>query len=163
MNLSTRFLRLFALLPVAVFAVSCAQPETSPTSPTSVSAAASAVAAGPSAAYDATGTWRFVSTLDGEDPDTLVTEVTQLANGDLQFLDEDDSVVRLVRLSQGSGAVITYRLANTGSEGGACDIRSQGTVLLDTRTNTVTAHIRLKELGCEHQTAGVLVTGTKIS
>ena len=132
------------------------------TTPSAVSVGPSATAAGPSANYTADGTWRFVSTL-GDDTEVLITDVHQLANGDLQFLDEDNSLVTLKRLSQGSGAVITYRIAATDSEGGLCDVRAMGTVLLDTTTDTITAHIRLKELGCDNQRGEVSVTGTKLS
>ena len=163
MHVSTRFLSLFGLPLIAVFAVSCAQSGGElPTSPSSRSVGPSATAVGPSASYDATGTWRFVTTL-GNDTDTFTTDVTQLANGNLQFLDDDNQLITLERLSQGAGAVITYRLSNIGSDGGDCDLRSHGTVRLDTRTNTITARIRLKELGCSNERAGVFVTGTKLN
>src|SRR5262245_494675 len=100
MNLSTRFVTLFGLPLITVFAVSCAQPGALLTAPSSLTGAPAAAAVGPSASYDATGTWRFVSTLDGEDPETLITDVTQLANGNLQFLDDDNQLVTLERLSQ---------------------------------------------------------------
>ena len=162
MQLSTRCLSVFGLPLVAALAVSCAQSGTgSLTSPSAASAAAAATAAGPSAGYSATGMWRFVSVLNG-DEETFDTFVTQLANGDLRFVDEDDSVVTLERLSQGDGRIITYRIANVGDEGGECLVRSKGTILLDTTTNTLTANIRLKELGCENQRAEVTVTGTKL-
>lgn len=163
MNVSTRFLRLSGLLPIIVFAVSCAQPEgVLPTSPSSLSVAPSAAAVGPGASYNATGTWRFVTTdVHGNGAETFDTYVTQDGNGNLSFLDEDGALVTLERL--GTGVIITYRLSNIGSEGGECDIRIQGTPRLDTRTNTLTAPIRLKELGCSNGRLGAFVTGTKVS
>ena len=162
MQLSTRCLSLFGLPLVAALAVSCAQSGTgSLTSPSAASAGAAATAAGPSAGYNATGMWRFVSSLNGE-VDTRDAFVTQLANGDLQFLDEDDVLVTLVRLSEGDGPIITYRLANVGDEGGECLVRAKGTILLYTRTNTLTANVRLKELGCDNQRAPVTITGSKL-
>jgi hypothetical protein len=152
----------FSLLLIAG-TVGCTQSGTGvPTMATPSSAAVpSAVAVGPSANYSATGTWCFVEA----DEQPFQRLVTQDGNGDLHFLDEDHLPVTLERLSQGAGAMITYRLAQiSGPEGGGeCDIRVMGTVLLDTTTNTLTANVRLKELGCSNGRLGVVVTATKSS
>ena len=155
--LSTRLL--FGLPLLAVFA-GCAQPDVVPTSPTS--AGSSATAVGPSAGYDATGRWHFVTTVDGVVDEDFETDVTQHSNGNLSFLNDEDELVTLERLSQGTGAIITYRVFSIGSEGGDCDLRVKGTVRLDTTTNTITATARLKELGCSNTRLGVFVTGTKL-
>lgn len=161
MRLSSRCLLVVAPL-LAVLAVSCAQSGNgSLTSPSSASAGAAATAAGPSAGYNATGKWHFVTRLNDEE-DTFDTMVTQLPNGDLTFLDEDGAPVTLVRLSQGDGRIFTYRLHSVDDEGGECLVRAQGTVLLDTKTSTLSANVRLKELGCDNQRAPVTVTGTKL-
>lgn len=165
LDLSTRFLPLFGLFLITVVAVSCAQPGAGdgvlPTSPSSVSAGPSAAALGPGASYDASGTWRFDTTdAHGNVEDTFVTEVSQDGNGNLSFLDDDGAPVTLERL--GTGVIITYRLSLTGNEGGDCDIRIQGTARLDTRTNTITVKVRLKELGCSNGRQGLVVTGTKL-
>jgi hypothetical protein len=165
MNLSTRFLALFGLLPITVFAVSCAQPGGgAPAAPSALSGGPSATAVGPSAGYDATGRWLVANTdAQGNVEETFERDITQDSNGNLHLLDEDGQPVTLERLSEGEGAIITYRLSFIGSEGGNCDIRVQGTVLLDTRTNTFTGHLRLKELGCENGRQGAGVIGTKLS
>ena len=147
---------------ITIFTVSCAQPGTAlPSSPSSVSAP-SAAAAGPGAAYNATGTWRFVSTdSNGESEDPFDSYVSQDGDGNLHFLDEDGNPITLERL--GTGVIITYRLATIGNEGGDCDIRIKGTARLDTTTNTLTANVRLKELGCENGRLGAVVTGTMLN
>jgi hypothetical protein len=167
-NLSTRLLLLFGLPLIAVFGVSCAQPGTAaPTSPSLLSARPSATAVGPSAGYDASGTWCIANTdahgnLDGERFQRVITQ--DPATGDLLLTDEDGSPVRLERLSNGQGAIITYRISLIGSESNsACDIRVQGTVRLDTSTNTFTGMVRLKQLGCDNARQGAGVTGTKQS
>ena len=166
MNLPTRLLPLFGLPLIAVVAVSCAQPGpgdgVSPASPSALSGP-SATAAGPSAGYDASGTWCVVNTdahgnpvdppfeqLFSQDPDT----------GDLLFTDEGQPV-RAERLSNGQGKIITYQLSFIGNEGGECDLRIKGTILLDTTTDTFTsANLRLKSL-CSSDRLGVGVRGTK--
>lgn len=152
----------FSLFLIAV-TVGCAQPGTGVpaplTSPSSLSVP-SAAAVGPSASYDATGCWRFVE--EGESP--FVRYVSQdSSTGNLSFLDEDFSPIILERLSQGTGAIITYRISLIGDEGGECDIRIKGTVVLDTTTNTLTGRVRLKELGCSNGRLGAVITATKIS
>jgi hypothetical protein len=167
MNLPTRLLPLFGLPLIAVVAVSCAQPGpgdgVSPASPSALSGP-SATAAGPSAGYDAGGTWCVVNTdahgnpvdppfeqLFSQDPDT----------GDLLFTDEGQ-LVRAERLSNGQGKIITYQLSFIANEGGECDLRIKGTILLDTTTNTFTsANLRLTELGCSNGRFGAGVIGTK--
>jgi hypothetical protein len=162
MNLSSRF-SLFGLLPIAIFAVSCAQPGTAPTSPSSVGP--SATAAGPSADYNASGTWSFVFTdVHGGFDGDFESEVHQdPVTGNLTFFDNDHFLVTLERLSNGEGAIITYRQADieTGSRG--CDFRVMGTARLDTTTNTLTMPYRLKELECGNGRQGGLLIGTKIS
>ena len=166
MNLPTRLLPLFGLPLIAVVAVSCAQPGpgdgVSPASPSALSGP-SATAAGPSAGYDASGTWCVVNTdahgnpvdppfeqLFSQDPDT----------GDLLFTDEGEPR-RAERLSNGQGKIITYQLSFIGNEGGECDLRIKGTILLDTTTDTFTsANLRLKSL-CSSDKLGVGVIGTK--
>jgi hypothetical protein len=83
--------------------------------------------------------------------------------GDLTFLDNDHFLVTLERLSNGEGAIITYRQADieTGSRG--CDFRVMGTARLDTTTNTMTMPYRLKQLDCDNLRVGGILTGTKIS
>ena len=166
MNLSTRLLPLLGLPLIAVVAVSCAQPGpgdgVSPASPSALSGP-SATAAGPSAGYDASGTWCVVNTdahgnpvdppfeqLFSQDPDT----------GDLLFTDEGQPR-RAERLSKGQGKIITYQISFIGNEGDECDLRIKGTILLDTTTNTFTsANLRLKSL-CSSDRLGVGVIGTK--
>lgn len=168
MTLPTRFQPLFGLPLLVVFAISCAQPGAedgvSPTSPSSLAGGPSATAAGPSAGYDASGTWCVVNTdahgnpvdppfeqLFSQDPDT----------GDLLFTDEGQPV-RAKRLSKGQGKIITYQVSFIGNEGGECDLRIKGTILLDTTTNTFTsANLRLTELGCSNGRFGAGVIGTK--
>jgi hypothetical protein len=147
---------------ITVFAVSCAQPGAGPASPSSVSVP-SAAAAGPGADYIATGWWRFVTTdIHGNvDEPPFDTYVTQDGDGNLHFLDEDDAPITLERL--GTGVILTYRLSITGEEGGGCDIRVQGTVRLDTTTNTLTGNIRLKQLGCDNGRQGVVVIGRMLN
>jgi hypothetical protein len=145
-----------------LFVIGCAQ-SPSPTVPSSASSVASS-SVGPGASYDASGPWRFVSTdSDGNTDDPLYTTVSQDADGNLHFLDEDGSPITLERLSQGTGVIITYRLSFTGPEDGTnCDVRAQGTARLDITTNTITANIRFKELGCSNARLGYVVTGTKL-
>jgi hypothetical protein len=159
----------FLLLLIAGTA-GCAQSETgapaSPTSPSSLSAGPSATAVGPSAGYDASGTWCIANTdakgnLEGDPFETIITQ--DPATGDLSLTDEDGMAVRLARLSNGQGAIITYRLSFIGNEGGECDFRAKGTLLLDTTTNTVTGNLRLKELGCSNERVGAGVIGRKAS
>ena len=163
-TLSARRFSFFLLLIAGT--VGCAQSETgapaSLTAPSSLSVRPSAAALGAGASYNASGMWRFVSTFPGEPEETFDAQVTQLPNGDLTFTDEDGPIT-LERLSQGDGKVITYRLANTGDQGGDCLVRVKATALLDTTTNTLTANIRLKELGCENQRVGLVVTATRLS
>ena len=165
MNLSSRFLSVFGLLTIAVFAVSCAQPGGGPASPSSLSGGAATTAAGPSAGYDASGTWSFVFTdVHGGFDGDFDSEVHQdPVTGDLTFLDNDDFLVTLERLSNGEGAIITYRQADieTGSRG--CDFRVMGTARLDTTTNTLTMPFRLKQLDCDNLRVGGILTGTKIN
>jgi hypothetical protein len=164
MDLSARFLSRFGLLFITVFAVGCAQSGAgAPSSPSSVGPSSAAV--GPSAGYDATGRWHFVQTSSNPNlQDTFDADVHQDANGNLVLLLADDGNPVLERLSEGTGAIITYRLARTEPED--CPLRVQGTARLDTRTNTITMPFRLKELGgggCGNERAGAVVTGTKIS
>lgn len=169
MDLSTRSLPLFGVLLITVLGVSCAQPGAGngglPTSPSSVSVGGSATALGPGASYDASGMWRFVvADVHGNVEETFETNVSQDANGNLSFLDEDGFLITLERL--GTGVIITYRQYSTAPPegGGDCDIRVQGTARIDTRTNTLTGNVFLRELGCSHQHLGPLfVTGTKLS
>ena len=169
MNLSTRFLPLLGLPLITVFAVSCTQSGfgdgVGPTSPSSLSVAPSAAALGPGDSYNANGRWRFViADVHGNVDETFDTDVKQdPTNGNLSFRDEDGFLITLERLSPGSGAIITYRLSFIGNEGEDCDIRIQGTARLDTRTNTLTIAVRLKELGCSNGRDGSVVTGTKLS
>jgi len=158
-------IRVAALCFISLFAVSCAQGGASPTSPSALTAPAAA--AGPSAGYDATGRWRFVQTSanpnlnDTWDADVLQDPTT----GNLTVHDDDGNPVTLERLSQGTGVIITYRIAFISVEGsGPCDLlRIQGTARLDTTTNTMTLPIRLKQLGCENERAGAVVVATKLS
>jgi len=176
MNVSTRSLRWLGILLFATGAVGCAQPGVSdvglPTSPSSLSTGPSAslvppsriATLGPGASYNASGTWHFVvADIDGTVNETFDTNVTQDANGNLSFLDEDGFPITLQRV--GTGVVIAYRLSFTaeGEEGTECDIRFQGTGRLDTRTNTLTANVHLRELGCSHERLGQVVTATKLS
>jgi len=177
MGVLIRSLSCFAILLVTVGAVGCAQPVAPavglPTSPSSVSVGPSAsfvpssgiATLGPGASYNATGVWRFVTTnLAGEVEETFDATVSQDGDGNLSFLDEDDSPVTLNRL--GTGVIITYRLSQTASEeeGTDCAIQIQGTARLDTRTNTITMNnLRLRELGCSHERLRLFVTATKLS
>jgi len=174
MNLSTRLLPLLGIPLMTVFAVSCAQSgagdAASPASPSALSADASAAplrngasqqpASSPGASYDASGMWRFVDTdVHGNDAETFDTTVSQDANGNLSFLDEDGNPITLERM--GTGVIITYRVSFTGEEDGA-EIRVQGTARLDTRTNTLTANILLK-FGRSGEHLIRVVTATKLS
>jgi hypothetical protein len=163
-TLSARWFGFFLLLIAGT--VGCAESGTgvpaSLTAPSSLSVGPSAAAIGPGAGYDATGMWRFVTTFPGEPDEIFDAQVTQAPNGDFTF-EENDGPVTLERLSQGDGKVITYRLFGSGPESGTdCDVRAQGTARLDTTTNTLTANVRLKELGCDNQRVGFVVTATKL-
>jgi hypothetical protein len=109
----------------------------------------------------------FVTTsANGNLDGTFDSDVHQDATtGNLSLLDEDGVPVTLERLSEGTGAVITYRLSISDDHeaGSDCDIRVKGTARLDTRTNTMTMPFRLKQLGCENLRAGAVITGTKLS
>lgn len=168
---ATRSLPLFGVLLTTVFAVSCAQPGAGdgvlPTSPSSLSVGPSAAPLGPRASYDASGMWHFVVTdVHGNVEETFDSNVSQDANGNLTFLDEDGLLITLERLGTGTGVIIAYRQSQVvpPEGGGDCDILIQGTARLDTRTNTLTGNIFLRELGCSHQHLGpVFVTATKLS
>ncbi len=160
MNLSTRFLTLFGLPLIIVFAVSCAQ-SGAPTSPSNVSVDSSTAALGPGAAYNANGMWRFVvADVHGEVDETFDANVSQDGNGNLSFQDSDGNPITLERL--GTGVIITYRLFLTGDVEEGCDIRIQGTARLDTRTDTITADVHLWETGCSHEVLQQVVTATKL-
>ena len=162
MNLSTRLLTLFGLPLIIVCAVSCAQPG-APTSPSAVSVGSSTAALGPGAAYNANGMWRFVvADVHGNVDETFDANVSQDGNGNLSFQDSDGNPITLERL--GTGAIITYRLFLTGDEEETqCDIRIQGTGRLDTRSNTMTVNVHLRELGCSHEVLPPqVVTATKL-
>lgn len=163
MNLSARFLNLFGLFVITLFAVSCAQPG-APTSPSTLSGGSSTAALGPGASYDASGMWHFVvADVHGNVDETFDTDVSQDADGNLSFQDSDGNPVTLERL--GTGVIITYRLLLTGDvEEQECDVRLQGTARLDTRTNTLTVDFLLRELGCSHEVLPAQVaTATKLS
>jgi hypothetical protein len=162
MNLSTRFVNLFGLLLITGFAVSCAQSE-APTSPSTLSVGSSTAALGPGAAYNASGMWRFVvADVHGNEDETFEANVSQDGNGNLSFRDSDGNLITLERL--GTGVVITYRLVVTGDvEETECDLRIHGTARLDTRTDTMSANVLLRELGCSHEVLPEqVVTATKI-
>ena len=166
MDLSTRSLTLFGVLLITVLAVSCAQAGAGgaglPTSPSSLSGGPVTVALGPGASYDASGMWRFVTTdVHGNVEESFDTNVSQDANGNLSLVDDDGIPITLERL--GTGVIITYRVSFISDEGGDCDVQGKGTARLDTRTNTITVPLRLKELGCSNERLGVFVTGTKLS
>lgn len=168
-DLSTRSMCRFGVLLTTALAVSCAQPGAGdgvlPTAPSSLSVRPSGPALGPGASYDASGTWRFVVTdVHGNQEESFEASVSQDGSGNLSFLDEDGVLITLERL--GAGVIITYRqsLIAPPEGGGDCDVLTQGTARLDTRTNTLTANIFLRELGCSRQHLGPLfVTGTKLS
>src|SRR5687767_13926433 len=126
MDLSTRSLSLCGVLLNTILAVSCAQTGAGPTSPSSsLSGGPSATALGPGASYDASGMWRFVTTdADGNAEESFDTNVSQDANGNLSFLDEEGILITLERL--GTGVIITYRLSLVSHEGD-CELRIQGT------------------------------------
>lgn len=165
MNLSARLLCAFGLVSASVFALGCAQPGAGlPSSPSAVSAGPSAGAAGPGASYDATGLWHFVSSnARGTDEESFDAYVTQDADGNLSFVDGDGAAVTLERV--GTGAVIAYTFSFLDPEGGTdCSVLVQGTARLDTRTNTLTGNLLLRELGCAHQVLpGLTVTATRLS
>ena len=143
MDLSTRSLPLSGVLLITVLAVSCAQPGAGLTSPSSVGPSAAAL--GPGASYDASGTWHLVvADVHGNVEETFDTNVSQDANGNLSFLDEDGGLVTLERL--GTGVIITYRQSQIAPPegGGDCDIHIQATARLDTRTNTLTGNVFLR-------------------
>ena len=159
-----RFFPLFGVLLISVLAVSCAQTGADgslPTSPSVASAGPSATALGPGATYDASGMWRFVTAdRDGNVLETFDTAVSQDSNGNLSFVDAEGAPVTLERL--GRGVIITYRLSVISNEDGDCDVRIQATVRLDTRSDTITAPLRLKSL-CSNERQGLHVTATKLS
>jgi hypothetical protein len=127
-----------------------------------MSAGPSSAALGPGASYDASGMWRFVvADVHGNVDETFDTNVSQDANGNLSFLDEDGSPVSLERL--GTGVVVTYRLSLTAEEDD-CEIRVQGTARLDTRTNTLNANVLVRAVQCsQHEVLQQVVTGTKLN
>src|SRR5262245_34542505 len=162
MNLSSRFLSVFGLLSITVFAVSCAQPGTGPASPSSLSGGPSATAAGPSADYVASGTWAFVFTdVHGGFGGDFESEVHQdPLTGDISFTDNDDVLIRLERLSNGAGAIITYRFAMIEDGQRCANIQEKGTARLDTTTNTLIMPFRLRLKGLEpcKATEGAILT-----
>ena len=127
-----------------------------------MSAGPSSAALGPGASYDASGMWRFVvADVHSNVDETFDTNVSQDANGNLSFLDEDGSPVSLERL--GTGVVVTYRLSLTAEEDD-CEIRVQGTARLDTRTNTLNANVVVRAVQCsQHEVLQQVVTGTKLN
>ena len=161
--MSTRSLSMFGVLLVTVVVAGCAQSGDGPTSPSAASAGSSGAALGPGASYDASGMWHFVVTdVHGNVEETFDSQVSQDGNGNLSFLDEEGFLITLERL--GTGVIIAYRQSSIvpPEGGGACDVLIQGTGRLDTRTNTLTANIRLRELGCSHDHLGpVFVTATR--
>jgi hypothetical protein len=161
-------IRVPALCFISLFAVSCAQGGVSPASPSAPTAPSASAAAGPSAGYDATGRWHFVQTSPNPNlVDTWDADVTQDSRtGNLIVHDEEGNPVTLERLSQGSGAIITYRLDLVSVEGTvSCDrLDIMGTARLDTSTDTLTLPIRLKTLqGCGNERAGAVIVATKLS
>ena len=162
MNQSTRSLSLFGLFLITVVAAGCAQSEDGPTSPSAMSVGSSGAALGPGASYNASGTWHFVTTdADGNVIEDIETTVSQDGQGNISFMNEADELVTLERV--GTGVIILYRLSGVSDEGGDCNVRVQATVRLDTRNNTLTGFLRLKELGCSNDKVGWTVTGTKVS
>jgi hypothetical protein len=106
--------------------------------------------------------WRLVTTDgDGNVIEDIETIVSQDVNGNLSFVNEADELVILERI--GTGVIILYRVSGVSDEGGECDVRINVTVRLDTRTNTLTGRINLKELGCSNERAGWTVNGRKLS
>jgi hypothetical protein len=109
--------------------------------------------------------WHFVLTdAHGNLEESFDANVSQDANGNLTFLDEEGGLITLERL--GTGVIITYRQSQVAPPegGGDCDILIQGTARLDTRTDTLTGNVFLRELGCSRQHLGpMFVTGTKLS
>jgi len=167
MRVSILLARSFSLFVVLIAGtVGCAQPGTGVPGPSAASSylsvGPSATAAGPSADYDASGPWCLANTdahgnLDGS---PWTTNIIQDPNtGNLSLTDEDGFPVTLERLSNGAGAIITYRVNFIGDEDG-CDIRVMGTGRLDTTANTFTMPIRLKGLTCKGR-IGAGVIGTK--
>jgi hypothetical protein len=169
MRVSTLSARWFSFILLLIAGtVGCGQSGTGVpaplTAPSSLSVPSTA-ALGPSAGYNASGTWSFVFTdVHGNFDGDFDSEVHQdPVTGDLTFLDNDDFPVTMERLSNGSGAIITYRVYDIDThENGGCAIRVMGTVRLDTTTNTLTMPYRLKGLTCNGRLGGIL-NGTKIS
>ena len=131
-----------------LFVVGCTQ-STSPTMASSGVTAPTSAQVSPGASYDASGRWRVVDTdVHGNDAEVSFTDITQDGDGNLHFLDEGLPVTA-ERL--GTGVIITYRLSFIGNEGGDCDIQIQA-MRLDTRTNTMTMNVLVRELGCDTST-----------
>jgi hypothetical protein len=108
--------------------------------------------------------WHFVvADVHGVVDETFDANVSQDGNGNLSFQDPEGNPITLERL--GTGVIITYRLLLTGDEEETeCDIRIQGTARLDTRTNTMTVNVLLRELGCSHEVLPAqVVTATKLN
>lgn len=147
------------LFIATLFVVGCSQ-NSLPTVPSSASSVASS-SIGPGASYNATGTWRLVDTdVHGNDADVSFVDITQDADGNLHFLDEGTPVTA-ERL--GTGVISTYRLSFIGNEGGPCDLLIEGTIRLDTTTDTMSINVLVRELGCQHQHLNRVATGTKVS
>jgi hypothetical protein len=104
-----------------------------------------------------------VSSVAGESDETFDTYVTQESDGNLFFIDGDGIATTLERM--GTGVIVAYRFSHTGpGDGIDCDILTEGTARLDTRTNTLTGNVMLRELGCDHEVLpGIKVTATKLN
>jgi hypothetical protein len=115
---------------------------------------------GPGASYDATGTWHFETTINGNVEAAFDTYVTQDANGNLHLVDEDGSPETFERV--GTGVIIAYRVSGTSPESGCDAVRFSATPLLDTRANPNTITLTFRLTGCS-QTEAVIVNGTRLS
>jgi len=98
--------------------------------------------AGAGASYNATGVWHLVISdqRSGDVYDDVDTELTQRADGTITFCGEcEGELFTLTPRGARQGEAVPYELSYFGA-GSPCNANASGPALLDTRTNTITAH-----------------------
>lgn len=164
MGVSIHLMRRFSVLFLtAVGAAGCGQGASDavlPSAPSSFSAGpvassdagVSTTMAGPGDSYSVDGTtWTFVvyngpsanSPLDGDFDSVL----HQDSAGNVTFLDDDGNTITFTRL--GTGATISYKVSLV-ADAAPCDFEVSGIARLDTRTDTGTANVVIRDSDCSH-------------
>jgi hypothetical protein len=152
MAVSTRSLRWFSFLLLVMLAtVSCSQSGAhgagalSPTAPSSFDLGAPDISSGvvttrvgpPSTSYDATGSWHWVATYQGQIIDVADFDLDQDANGTITSLGEGEGELFTFTRMAITPRGIRYTVTLTGG-GEPCDADLRGTAVLDTTTDTIT-------------------------